>query len=105
MIRRKLEENFFRILMVLATVLVAGSFFLIVGTIFYKGVPFMSLEMITKIPGGGFYIGKEGGVLNAIVGSLYIAGGATVLGLFISVPVAIYMNMYLAGSNFITNSL
>src|SRR5437588_5884147 len=102
---RKLEENFFRILMVLATIIVAGSFFLIVGTIFYKGVPFMSWDMITKIPGGGFYIGKEGGVLNAIIGSLYIAGGATVLGLFISIPVAIYMNMYLAGNNFIANTL
>jgi phosphate transport system permease protein len=105
MIRRKLEENFFRILMVLATIVVAGSFFLIVGTIFYKGVPFMNWDMITKIPGGGFYIGKEGGVLNAIAGSLYVAGGATILGLFISIPVAIYMNMYLSGKNLIVNSL
>ncbi|MFI5160913.1 MAG: phosphate ABC transporter permease PstA [Sphingobacteriales bacterium] len=104
MIRRKLEENFFRILMVLATLLVGGSFFLIVGTIFYKGVPFMNWDMISKIPGGGFYIGKEGGVLNAIIGSLYIAGGSTVLGLLISIPVAIYMNMYLSGKNLV-NSL
>jgi phosphate transport system permease protein len=105
MIRRKLEENFFRILMVLATILVAGSFFLIVGTIFYKGVPFMNWDMITKIPGGGFYIGKEGGVLNAIIGSLYVAGGATILGLLISIPVAIYINMYLGGRNVIANTL
>jgi len=105
MIRRKLEENFFRVLMVLATIAVAGSFFLIVGTIFYKGVPFMNWDMITKIPGGGFYIGKEGGVLNAIVGSLYVAGGATILGLLVSIPVAIYINMYLSGKNFIVNSL
>ena len=95
MIRRKLEEDFFRVLMLLSIIIVAGSFFLIVGTIFYKGVPFMNWDMITKIPGGGFYIGKEGGVLNAIIGSLYIAGGATVLGLLISIPVAIYINMYL----------
>jgi len=105
MIRRKLEENFFRVLMVLATIAVAGSFFLIVGTIFYKGVPFMNWDMITKIPGGGFYIGKEGGVLNAIIGSLYVAGGATILGLLVSIPVAIYINMYLSGKNFIVNSL
>jgi len=105
MTRRKLEENFFRLLMVLATILVAGSFFLIVGTIFFKGVPFMSWDMISKIPGGGFYIGKEGGVLNAIIGSLYVAGGATVLGLVISIPIAIYLNMYLEGKSFITNSL
>lgn len=105
MIRRKLEENFFRALMLLAIIVVAGSFFLIVGTIFYKGVPFMNCDMITKIPGGGFYIGKEGGVLNAIVGSLYIAGGATILGLLISIPVAIFINMYLGGKNFIANAL
>jgi phosphate transport system permease protein len=105
MIRRKLEENFFRILMLLSIMIVAGSFFLIVGTIFYKGVPFMNWDMITKIPGGGFYIGKEGGVLNAIIGSLYIAGGATVLGLLISIPVAIFINMYLGGRNLIANTL
>jgi len=105
MIRRKLEENFFRVLMVLATILVAGSFFLIVGTIVYKGVPFMNWDMVTKTPGGGFYIGKEGGVVNAIIGSLYVAGGATILGLAISIPVAIYINMYLAGRNIIANGL
>src|ERR1700748_2614616 len=105
MIKRKIEENFFRILMILATIVVAGSFFLIVGTVFYKGVPFMNWDMISKIPGGGFYIGKEGGVLNAIVGSMYIAGGATILGLLISIPVAIFINMYLNGKNAIANGL
>ena len=97
MIKRKIEELFFKTLMILATIIVVGSFFLIVGTIFKKGVPYMNWDMVSKIPGGGFYIGKEGGVLNAIIGSLYIAGGATVLGLIISVPVAIYINMYLKG--------
>ncbi len=105
MIRRKIEEIFFRILMLLAIIIVSGSFFLIVGTIFYKGVPFMNLDMFTKIPGGGFYIGKEGGVLNAIIGSLYVAGGATILGLLISIPVAIFINMYLGGKNFMANVL
>jgi phosphate transport system permease protein len=105
MIRRKLEENFFRVLMCLSAIIVAGSFFLIVGTIFYKGVPYMNLDMVTKTPGGGFYIGKEGGVLNAIIGSLYIAGGATALALLISIPVAIYINMYLRSRNTIANGL
>lgn len=103
--RRKLEELFFRLLMVLATVIVVGSFFLIVGTIFIKGIHYMSWDMITKTPGGGFYIGKEGGVLNAIVGSMYVAGGATILGLFISIPVAIFINMYMDGKKFLSNSL
>ncbi len=103
MIKRKLEELFFKTLMVLATIVVTGSFFLIVGTIFSKGIPYMNLDMITKTPGGGFYIGKEGGVLNAIIGSLYIAGGATILGLIISIPVAIYINMYIDGKRFTSN--
>lgn len=103
--RRKLEENFFKVLMVLATIVVVGSFFLIVGTVVKKGLPYMNLDMLTKIPGGGFYIGKEGGVLNAIVGSLYIAGGATILGLVISIPIAIYMNTYLNAQSTATNLL
>jgi phosphate transport system permease protein len=103
--RRKFEEYFFRLLMLLATIVVAGSFFLIVGTIFYKGAPYMNLDMLTKTPGGGFYIGKEGGVLNAIIGSIYVAGGATILGLLISVPVAIFINMYMDGKKFLSNTL
>src|ERR1700759_775680 len=103
MIKRKIEELFFKTLMILATIIVVGSFFLIVGTIFKKGVPYMNWDMVTKVPGGGFYIGKEGGVLNAIIGSLYIAGGATVLGLIISIPVAIYINMYLTGNKLKSN--
>jgi phosphate transport system permease protein len=102
---RKLEELFFRILMVLATILVAGSFFLIVGTVFFKGFHYMNLDMITKTPGGGFYIGKEGGVLNAIVGSFYVAGGATILGLLVSIPVAIFINLYMDGKRFLSNTI
>jgi len=103
--RRNLEELFFKFLMVLATLIVGGSFFLIVGTIFYKGAPYMTFDMLTKIPGGGFYIGKEGGILNAIIGSMYVAGGATILGLIISIPVAIYINMYMDGQKFLANTL
>ncbi|MFI5163259.1 MAG: PstA family ABC transporter permease [Sphingobacteriales bacterium] len=103
--RRKFEELFFRALMILATVMVAGSFFVIVGTIIVKGVRYMNLDMITKTPGGGFYIGKEGGVLNAIIGSVYVAGGATLLGLLVSIPVALFINMYINGKKAIANLL
>src|ERR1700712_1215725 len=103
--KRKFEELFFRVLMILATVIVSGSFFLIVGTVFIKGIPYMNLDMITKTPGGGFYIGKEGGVLNAIVGSFYVAGGATILGLIISIPIAIFINIYMDGKRFLSGVL
>ena len=103
--KRKFEELFFRVLMLLATIIVSGSFFLIVGTIFFKGLPYMNWDMITKTPGGGFYIGKEGGILNAIIGSFYVAGGATILGLIISIPVAIFINLYMDGKPFLSNTI
>jgi len=91
---RRIEENFFRILMYGATLVVVGSLLLIVLTIIWKGLPSLSLSMITQAPKGGFYLGKEGGILNAIVGSLYLAGGATLIALILSLPVVLYLNLY-----------
>ena len=100
---RKLEEQFFKSLMILSTAIIIGSFFLIVYTIFKNGLPAMNWDMVSRIPEGGFYIGKEGGVLNAIVGSLYIAGGSAILALFISIPIVIYINVYLKKNSFFGN--
>ena len=55
----------------------------------------MSWDMVSKIPSGGFYLGKEGGLLNAIVGSLYIVIGSISLGLAFSLPIVLYLNLYL----------
>lgn len=90
-----IEQKFFNFLMLLATLCVLAFFASILWTILETGVKAMSWDMITKLPGGGFYLGKEGGILNAIVGSLYIVGGSTILGLLISIPVVFYMNIYL----------
>lgn len=102
--KRKTEEAIFKLLMVGACVIVGSSLFLIVGTIVIKGMPYLNWDMVSKVPKGGFYIGKEGGVLNAIVGSLYLAGGATVLGLFISIPISIYLNSYLKSGSVLSKS-
>jgi phosphate transport system permease protein len=63
----------------------------------------MSWDMITKVPSGGFYIGKEGGLLNAIVGSLMMVAGSTLFGLLISVPIVIYINLYLPKKSFLAD--
>lgn len=84
-----------KLLMWMAMLIVFGFVISVIWTIFSKGCRVMSWDMITKLPGGGFYIGKEGGLLNAIVGSLYIVGASTVLGLIISIPVVFFMNIYL----------
>ena len=95
MSRRKTEEQIFKVLMIIASAIIVGSFFLIVFTIVKKGLPAMNLDMITKTPEGGFYIGKTGGILNAIIGSLYIAAGSSFLALILSIPIVLYINIYL----------
>lgn len=90
-----LEEKVFKVVMVIAALLILGVLLFILGTIFYKGLPALNLDMITKLPGGGFYLGKEGGVLNAIVGSFCIICGSVLISLFISVPLVMYINFYL----------
>lgn len=92
--RRKLEELFFKGLMLLSMTVVFGSLLLILGTIVWRGCAALDLAMLTQLPQGGYYLGKKGGILNAIVGSLYLAGGATLLALLASLPIAIYLRLY-----------
>jgi len=92
---RKLEENFFKILMIGSCVIVTGSLALILWSILRRGLPAMSLDMVSSVPKGGFYMGGEGGILNAIVGSLLLASGASVLAFLLSLPVSIGLNVYL----------
>ena len=60
----------------------------------------MNWEMITQTPKGGYYLGKDGGILNAIVGSLLLASGATLLATVISLPIVFYINVYCRKSFF-----
>ncbi len=92
---KQYEELIFKILMLISMIIVFGVVFSVIWTIVSKGYKTISWEMISQLPGGGFYIGKEGGFLNAIVGSLYIVGASTILGLIISIPVVFFLNVYL----------
>ena len=92
---KKIRESVAKVFMWMSMIVVFGMVISVVWTIFSHGWKAMSWNMVSSLPGGGFYIGKEGGFLNAIVGSLYIVGASTVLGLLISVPVVFYLNVYL----------
>ncbi len=100
--RRLLSEKVAKGFMHLSGVTVTASLFFIVGTILYKGLPYLSWEMVSQLPKGGFYIGKEGGILNAILGSLYLAGVATALSAFIGIPISLYLNVYLGAKSRVT---
>lgn len=93
--KKKVREIVAKTFMWMAMFVVFGLVISVIWTIFSKGVKAMSWDMVSKLPGGGFYIGKEGGFLNAIVGSLYIVGASTVLGLIVSIPVVFFLNVYL----------
>jgi phosphate transport system permease protein len=96
--RAKLVEGLVKVLMIGSAAIVMGSLILILATVVWKGMSALNLAMLTQTPKGGYYLGKEGGILNAIVGSLYLAGGATALSLAAALPIAIYLQFYAAGS-------
>ncbi|MDP2744806.1 MAG: phosphate ABC transporter permease PstA [Dehalococcoidia bacterium] len=89
--RRKMEEAIFKCLMVASVVIVVGVLLTMIVMVIWRGLPALDLSMITQTPKGGYYLGREGGILNAIVGSLYLAIGATVLAFVISLPVALFL--------------
>ncbi len=93
--RNIIEEKIFKVLMYASVAMVIYFVASVVLSVFKRGLPLLSWEMVSQLPGGGFYMGGGGGFLNAIVGSLYIVGGATVLGLGISIPVVFFLNVYL----------
>ncbi len=91
----RMEEKLVRFLSAAATgslVVILGGIILIV---FIKGYGAITPEMVLSIPSGGYYYGGEGGVLNAICGSLYIAFGASLIAVIIGLPAALFINVNL----------
>jgi phosphate transport system permease protein len=92
---QKIEEKVFKGLMILATYFILFILAVIIYSIFEKGLKSISWEMLTQVPKGGYYYGKGGGILNAILGSLALAFGATIIAFVIGLPVALYINVFL----------
>jgi phosphate transport system permease protein len=87
--RRRGTDRVARLLATLATLVALGFLASILVTLFYLGVPGLSLHMlhtVTKAPGAG------GGLANAIVGSVVQAG----LGTLIGTPIGLMVGTYLA---------
>ncbi|HOT92894.1 MAG TPA: phosphate ABC transporter permease PstA [Anaerolineae bacterium] len=92
--RKHVEERLFIGLMIASMVIVLSSLALILGAVLVKGLPALNWAMVTQVPKGGYYLGKEGGILNAITGSLALAGGATVLSFIVSLGVVFYLHLF-----------
>jgi phosphate transport system permease protein len=95
--RRKAEEWIFTWLMRGSLVAAAAVLLLILVVIAWRGIGALSWEMISQPPQMGFYLGNGGGILNAIVGSLYLAGGATLVAALLAIPLVLYLHGFLGG--------
>lgn len=80
--------------MYVATAIIILCLFLILLTIVLKGAPSLNWKMVSETPQGGFYLGKEGGVLNAIIGSFYLGIGASILAMVLSIPIVMWLNVF-----------
>ncbi|MBK8047272.1 MAG: ABC transporter permease subunit [Anaerolineales bacterium] len=97
---RKLEETFFTWLMRFCLIGAGAILTIILWVIASRGLQGLSWEILTQPPEGSFYLGGGGGILNAIMGSLYLATGATILASFIAAPVVLFMHVYAPHSKF-----
>ncbi len=86
--RQIIEEKIFKALMIASLATVFLALLAIIVIIVARGAKAMSIDMIIKLPEGGYYLGKGGGVANAIVGSLLLTGGASIISLALALPIA-----------------
>lgn len=100
---KKSEERFFRVLMFFSSFFILIALLLLMASVFAKGLPAMSWSMISETPKGGFYFGKEGGILNAILGSVYLSVGAVLLAFIISLPLALFINIHIVHKKRLVN--
>ncbi len=95
--RRKFEEALLKGFMIASVMLILAILTAIVSVIVLRGISSLSLSMVIQTPEGGYYLGKGGGIANAIVGSLYLAFGATFLSFLLGLPIAFALAKRISG--------
>lgn len=91
MMNRQLSQRLAYIVISLGAVLVIVPIFAIVGYIIYYGVGAINWEFLTAMPRNGM---KEGGLLPAIVGTVWLTLGTALVAVPIGVGAAIYLAEY-----------
>lgn len=93
-LRKKIEETFFKLVMSVSFAILAIALISIVAIVFIKGFKALSFKMLFTIPQGGYYLGKEGGIFNAIIGSIAVGSLATLLSFLYAFCIVFYINVY-----------
>jgi phosphate transport system permease protein len=95
--RRDIEEIFVKLLMAIACLIVAGSLVGVVAVVLVRGLPVFTLKMLGQGAQGGSSLGKEGGVLAAIIGSLCLGIGGTLGAVLLALPIVSFLQKDYAG--------
>ncbi len=77
--------------MLISILIVVSSLIIIVGLVIINGASSLSIDMISQSSSGGYYLGKRGGILNALLGSLFLALPATGLAYLIGIGIALFL--------------
>jgi phosphate transport system permease protein len=70
---------------------------LVIGYIIYMGLPAISWEFLTQFPTEGM---RSGGIMPAILGTVYLTIGVTILCVPLGIAAAIYLAEYAPENNF-----
>jgi phosphate transport system permease protein len=89
--RRRLVEKAFGGSAILSALLAVGILALVLGTVLFKGLSQLSLSFFTE-PRPLF--GEQGGIADALVGTVLIVGMCMLIAIPVAVLVAIYMSEY-----------
>jgi len=95
--KRYITQKFFYILLLLLSLIVVAFIFGIISYLIIKGSKGISWDFISKFPENGM---REGGILPAILGTVYLMAGTIIFALPIGVLAAIYLNEYAARNKF-----
>lgn len=88
LIIKKSKATVLELIIKLMTLLTIIPVFLIIGYIFYTGIPSISWSFLTEMPSNGM---RAGGIFPAIVGTLWLTLGTII----VSVPFGILTGVYL----------
>ena len=100
MTRRKLLDRLLKVTSAASMGVVVAALAAILWTIISKGAKSLNWSLITQVPKGDFYTGGGGGIANAILGSIYLGIGATLLALAIGLQTVLYLRTYADRSRF-----
>jgi phosphate transport system permease protein len=94
---RQLTQRIAFSLLTLAVVLTTLPIVIVVAYIFVTGLPAINLEFLTAAPRDGM---RAGGILPAIVGTLYLTFGTALIAVPLGIAAAIYLSEYAKDNSF-----